>query len=138
MASYFHNRVDAVVAPDKGALQMAQNAASILKCKSDYFEKTRISADEVRMRVKNMDVAGKRLLIVDDIISTGGTMCKAVEILKNQDATDIYVACIHGLFVKDADKKIFQAGAKELIATDTIETSYSKVTLAKDVAKLLR
>jgi ribose-phosphate pyrophosphokinase len=84
-----------------------------------------------------MEVEGKNLLILDDIISTGGTMRKAIEMLREQKATNIYAACIHGLFIGNADERILQAGCKELVATDTIETAYSKVSVAREIAKLL-
>lgn len=138
LARHFRGRVDAVIAPDKGALSMAERAAEIIGCPSNYFEKTRISGEEVRMEVKDMDVAGKRLLIIDDIISTGGTMAKAVELLKKQGAEAIYAACIHGLFVGNADERILATGCTELVATDTIETAYSKVSVAEEIAALLQ
>lgn len=138
VAEYFKGKVDAVIAPDKGALYMAKKAAEIIGCGYNHFEKTRISSNEVKMEIKDMDVEDKRLLILDDIISTGGTMRKAIELLKEQKAASIYAACIHGLFIGNADERILQAGCSELVATDTIETAYSKVSVAKEVAKLLR
>jgi ribose-phosphate pyrophosphokinase len=137
VAEYFKGRVDAVIAPDKGALYMAKKAAEIIGCAYNYFEKTRISSNEVKMEIKDMEVEGKNLLILDDIISTGGTMRKAIEMLREQKATNIYAACIHGLFIGNADERILQAGCKELVATDTIETAYSKVSVAREIAKLL-
>lgn len=137
LAEYFEGRIDAVIAPDKGALEMAKKAAGIIKCDYDYFEKTRISGSEVKMEIKEMDAKGKNLLIMDDIVSTGGTMAKAVEMLNRQGAERIYAACIHGLFIKNADKRIMNAGCSELASTDTIESIYSRASVAKEVAKLL-
>ena len=138
IAEYFKEKVDAIIAPDKGAFHMAEKASSIIGCDYDYFEKTRISGSEVRMEVKNMDVEGKRVLILDDIISTGGTMAKAVELLKKQGGKRIYAACIHGLFIGNADERIMAAGCDEIVATDTIESSYSKVSVAGEVIKVLK
>ena len=137
IAEYFKGKVDAVVAPDKGAVHMAEEAASVIGCGYDYFEKTRISGSEVRMEIKSMEVENKRILILDDIISTGGTMAKAVELLKKQGAEKIYAACIHGLFIGNADERIIEAGCDELIASDTIESAYSKISVAEEVASLL-
>ncbi len=137
LAEYFKGKVDAVIAPDRGALAMAKKAAGIIGCDYDHFEKTRISGDEVKMEIKDMDVKNKKLLILDDIISTGGTMAKAVEMLKQQEAEEIYAACIHGLFIKNADKRIMNAGCSELASTDTIESIYSRTSVAKEVARLL-
>ena len=136
IAGYFKGKVDAVIAPDKGALEMAKKAAEIIGCEYNYFEKTRISGSEVNIEIKNMNVVGKELLILDDIISTGGTMIKAVEILRNQDASRIYAACVHGLFMENADTRILQAGCSEIVTTDTIETNNSKVSVANELAKM--
>lgn len=116
---------------------MAKKAAGIIKCDYNHFEKTRISGSEVKMEIKDMDVKGKNLLVLDDIISTGGTMAKAVEILKQQGAGEIYAACIHGLFIKNADERIMHAGCSQIVSTDTIESPYSHASVAKEVAKLL-
>ena len=137
IARYFEGKVDAVIAPDKGAVYMAKKAAEIIECSYNYFEKTRISSNEVKMEIKDMDVKEKNLLILDDIISTGGTMKKAVEMLRQQNAATIYAACIHGLFIGNADERILQAGCDELVSTDTIETAYSKVSVAKEIAKAI-
>lgn len=138
VAEYFKDRVDAVIAPDKGALEMAKKASEIIGCEYNYFEKTRISSNEVRMEIKDMKVEEKKLLIIDDIISTGGTMIKAIELLNKQKAHEIYVSCIHGLFIGNADERILKAGCKEIVTTDTIETAYSKVSVAKRIANLLK
>lgn len=134
IARYFKNKVNVVVAPDKGAIEMAKKAANIIGCQYDYLEKTRISSEEVYIEKKE-GIEGS-ILILDDIISTGGTMVKAVEMIKKK-ADEIYVACIHGLFIGNADERILKAGCKQIISTDTIETAYSKVSVAEEVVKCL-
>jgi len=138
MAEYFKGKVDIVIAPDKGAMRMAEKAARVIGCSYNYLEKKRISGSEVSTKVKEMDVAGKNALILDDIISTGGTMIEAIKQLKNQGAGKIYVACIHGLLIGNADERILNAGADEIITTDTIESAYSKVSVAREIANLLK
>ncbi|MEM1513681.1 MAG: ribose-phosphate diphosphokinase [Candidatus Thermoplasmatota archaeon] len=137
LVKYFNKKIDAIISPDEGAIEMAKKSAEILNCEYNYFKKERISSDEVIMELKDMNVEGKRALILDDIISTGGTMKKAVEILKKQGAKEIYTACIHGLFINNADKKILEAGCNEIVSTDTIETKYSKVSVADEISKYL-
>jgi len=136
LASYFKGKVDIVVAPDKGAASMAAKAAQVIGCDYDYFEKHRISGSVVETKLKKMDVAGRNVVIIDDIISTGGTMLQAIKQLVDQEANNIYVACIHGLFIGNADDKILQEGAKEIVTTDTIESAYSRVSVAGEIAKL--
>ena len=75
---------------------------------------------------------------MDDIISTGGTISEAASLLKAQKANDIYVACVHGVFVQNAISRMLNAGVKEIIATDTIESEFSKVSVAKMVAEELK
>jgi len=130
--------IDVVLAPDKGAVERAEEAAKILGCESDFLEKKRISDEIVEMKPKEIEVKKKTVAIVDDIISTGGTMAKAVEEIRKQGAKDVYVACTHGLFIGNAIDKINRAGATEIISTDTIENAYSKVKVAPQIAKTLK
>ncbi|HHF58713.1 MAG TPA: ribose-phosphate diphosphokinase, partial [Thermoplasmatales archaeon] len=136
---YLMNKnIDVVLAPDKGATWRAEKAAEILGCKWDFLEKTRITDEIVEIKPKNVDVSNRTIAIIDDIISTGGTMAKAVSEIKRQGAKEIYVACTHGLFVGEAIDKITAAGATEIISTDTIENSFSKVRVAPQIASVLR
>jgi ribose-phosphate pyrophosphokinase len=137
LASFFVGRVDLVLAPDRGAMERAQAAATILSCPSDYLEKKRLSGDEVRMQPKELDVGGRSVLIIDDIISTGGTMAAAVKNLNEQGASDIYAACSHGLFTGNAVERMTAAGCTEIVATDTVESPYSTITAATTVAACL-
>ena len=81
-----------IIAPDKGAVDLAQMAAEVVGCAWDYIEKTRIDGERVEMKAKNLDVTGKKVAIVDDIIATGGTIVKATEQLKSQGAVEVYAA----------------------------------------------
>jgi len=83
-------------------------------------------------------VKDKVVAIIDDIISTGGTMARAVEEMVRQGAKEIHVACTHGLLIGEAIEKILGSGAKEIISTDTIENAYSKVKVAPQIASVLR
>lgn len=72
----------------------------------------------------------KNVIVVDDIISTGGTMVEVIKALKNMGAEKIYVACVHALMVGEAPQKIMGAGAEEIVASDTIPSEYSKYSVA--------
>lgn len=127
---------DIIIAPDKGAQDLAKMVAEVIGCKWDYLEKTRIDGETVQMKVKNLSVSDKRVVIVDDIIATGGTIVKATEQLKSQGAKEVYAACTHGLFAKNAYSKLKNVCDK-VISTDTIENEASFVSVAKEVAKAL-
>ncbi len=75
--------IDLVLAPDEGALQRAAEVGRVIGADVDNLEKTRLSGEVVRMTPKNVDVKDRNALIVDDIISTGGTIEAAANQLKN-------------------------------------------------------
>ena len=138
ISSYLNDKqVDVVLAPDRGALSRAKDAAKQLKCEVDYLEKTRIDGSTISIKTKKLDVYNQIVVIIDDIISTGGTMAAAIRELKKQKAKQIYVACTHGLFAGDAIEKLKNAQCDEIIATDTIQTAYSKVRIAPLLVSLL-
>jgi ribose-phosphate pyrophosphokinase len=129
--------VDMVLAPDKGALDRAKKASKIIDCDFDYMEKTRIDGETVKIKPKNLEISNKNVAIIDDIISTGGTMAKSIKELKNQGAKKIFVTCTHGLFAGNAVKKLIDSGCDDIISTDTINSSFSKVKIAPCVSHLL-
>ncbi len=127
-----------IIAPDKGALDHAQELAGLLDCDCDYLEKTRISPEKVETKPKNMNIEGKHAVIIDDIISTGGTIVNASQILKSHDAKKITVACVHPVMVDDALLKIFASGVDDVIATDTLRSDVSVISLAPLIADALK
>ena len=137
ISSFLKERnIDVILAPDKGAYDRAKTAASSLNCEFDYLEKTRINGTTIKISPKTLDVKGKRVAIVDDIISTGGTMATAISELKKQNASAVFVACTHGLFAANAIEKLRNAGCDEIIATDTIRSEFSKVKIAPLLSNL--
>ena len=140
IANYIKENLDnpVIIAPDKGALGFAKEIADILQCEYDYLEKTRISPEVVETKPKNLDVKGKDAVIIDDIISTGGTIVNAVEILKEHGATKVIVSCVHPVLVEDALLKIFATGVDDVIATDTLLSDVSMISVAPLVADALK
>ncbi len=126
-----------IIGPDEGARELAKAVAAPHGFDYDVLEKKRISSEEVQIKPKEVSVEGKNVVIVDDIISTGGTIAEAASMLKARDANDIYVACIHGLFVQNAPIRILNAGVKDIIATDTIQSIFSEISVAKIIAEEL-
>jgi len=138
LAKFLRNKdIDLVLAPDKGALDRAKQASTIIGCDFDYMEKIRIDGTTVEIKPKSLDVQDKNVAIVDDIISTGGTMAKSIAELKKYGAKKIFVACTHGLFVGEAVKKLVSAGCDEIISTDTIVSEFSKVKISPCILQLL-
>ena len=85
-----------------------------------------------------VDVHGKDLILVDDIISTGGSVIKATQFLKRQKCKRVFVACTHGLFIGDAEMKIKKAGVTQIISTNTIPRSTSKVDVSGVIAESIQ
>jgi ribose-phosphate pyrophosphokinase len=139
IAHFFHDKnIDIVLAPDRGAVQRAQDTAEILSSSYDYLEKKRLSGDKVIMESKTLDVKDKNVLVIDDIISTGGTMALAIHHLKQQGAQAVYAACSHGLFIGQAVSKIQTAGCTQLLSTNTLESSYSLISVAPVIADAIQ
>lgn len=136
--SLAQHKVDTVLAPDKGALDRAKFAAECLGASFDHMEKTRVSSTEVTMKAKSLDVRGKTVAIVDDIISTGGTIATAAAELKRQGAARVIAACTHGLFLHNALDRLRASGCDAVIATDTIENPAGVVGCAEVIADVLR
>lgn len=127
-----------IIGPDKGALGFAEEIAGILDCDCDHLEKVRLSPTKVETKPKSIDVKGREVVIIDDIISTGGTIVNATKILREHGAKKVVVACVHAVLVEDALLKIFAAGVDDVIATDTLLSEVSAVSVASLIAEKLR
>ncbi|MGQ9531047.1 MAG: ribose-phosphate diphosphokinase [Candidatus Bathycorpusculaceae bacterium] len=122
----------------KKALNMAKEANSILKGGYNYISTRRdIQTGNVTLEEKTLHVENRDVIIFDDIISSGGTMAKAVEFAKKQGARKVYAACVHPLLMGNAQKRIMESGAEGIIGTDTIPTPFSKVSIAPLISKAL-
>ncbi|MDR2943614.1 MAG: ribose-phosphate diphosphokinase [Methanosarcinales archaeon] len=127
-----------LVAPDKGVRDMVENMAAGLKLDWDVFDKTRLAGDKVVMADKKMDVEGRDVIIVDDMIATGGTMAEAVSILDKNGAHNVYVACVHPVLTRNAVLRLSNAGVKDIIATDTVEKIQSRISVAPIIVEALK
>ncbi|WP_456473709.1 ribose-phosphate diphosphokinase [Candidatus Pyrohabitans sp.] len=126
-----------VIGPDRGALPMAERVAGRLGCEYDHLEKTRLGPGEVVVKPKNLNIQGRNALIVDDIIDSGGSMVEAIKMLKAQGAADIYVACVHPVATGSAISRLFAAGAREVVGTNTIPSQISFISVAPLIAGAL-
>ncbi|MBP1909662.1 ribose-phosphate diphosphokinase [Methanolobus bombayensis] len=127
-----------IVSPDKGAINLAENTATDVGLEFDYLEKTRHSGDSVTIKAKNVDVMNRDIIIIDDMIATGGTMAESIKLLKSQGAKDVYLACVHPVLARNAVLRLYNAGVKDIITTDTIEKVQSCVSVAPLIANALR
>ena len=110
-----------IVAPDEGALDRCRAvcaAAGISNGKIPYFEKRRTETGITH--TGPIGEVGRRAVIVDDILDTGGTLLSACERLKQAGVEDISVMVTHGLFTGDQWKKLWQLGVKRIFCTDSV------------------
>jgi ribose-phosphate pyrophosphokinase len=126
-----------ILAPDEGACHFAGSVASVCRWEWDHLKKTRLSGEEVRIEPKRLGVSGRDVVIVDDIISTGGTIATAASMLRQQGARRVYAACVHGVFTGGAFMHLIGAGVQEIFCTDTIERGCSQVSGGKTIAETI-
>jgi len=89
------------------------------------------------VKEKSLNVKGRDVVVFDDIISTGGTIARAIKMLKSQGARRVYAACVHPLLIAEAKTKIMKSGAEEIVGTDSIPSSVRTVSLAPLIAEAL-
>ncbi|MCW4034513.1 MAG: ribose-phosphate diphosphokinase [Candidatus Bathyarchaeota archaeon] len=126
------------LSPDKGAIEIAEEASKVLGGGCGWLKKERDRyTGEIQVEEKSLDVKGRDVIVFDDIISTGGTIARAVKMLKSQGAKRVYTACVHALLIGEAKNKIMESGAEEIVGTDSLPTSLKTVSLAHLIAKAL-
>lgn len=142
LARAFRSRVPGdivVVSPDAGGVGRAQDFRTRAKGSLAIISKQHPDADKTEMLDIVGDVEGKTAVIVDDMISTGGTLVEAAKLLKSRGAEKIYVCATHAIFAGNALEMIAESEIDELIVTDTIPlpaSAPSKVSVVS-VAPLL-
>lgn len=129
-----------VVSPDKGAVKRTETFARHFgeDVPVDYFDKKRdVKTGEISMKGR-LSLEKRDVIIADDIIATGGTMAEAIRLAKTSGANKIFAVATHALMLQQAAYKILNAGATEIIGTDSIDNEVAKVSLAKAIAKYLK
>jgi ribose-phosphate pyrophosphokinase len=128
-----------IVSPDKGGTKRAKKIAELLKLQILCLKKTRdretglVSIEEkLGLVVEGMDA-----ILIDDMISTGGSIVKACRVLKKHKIRNIIVLCTHAILLDNALEKIMNTGVKEIISTNSIPNNCSKVDLAPILSNVI-
>ena len=134
-----------VVSPDEGRVKMAAQYAQRLNATMAVLHKRRETATTTRVTHVVGDVRGKACLIIDDMISTGGTIAEAIEALLAAGARpEIVVAATHGPLLESAREKLKHEGIRAILVTDTIKPvirdwpKVHVVTMAPVIASAIR
>jgi len=109
-----------VVSPDVGGVARARDLAQRIETPLSIVDKRRGSPGEVSDMTVIGDVKGRTCLIVDDIVDTAGTLCKAAEVLLNEGAKEVHAYITHGVLSGPAIERVSKSVMKSLVITDTI------------------
>jgi ribose-phosphate pyrophosphokinase len=122
----------------KKATSVAKEADGILHGGYDYVASKRdVATGSVTLEDRPLPVTDRDVIIFDDIISSGGTMAKAVKLVKDKGARKVFAACVHPLLIGDSQKRIIENGAEEIIGTDCVQSPVSKVSVAPLIGQVL-
>jgi ribose-phosphate pyrophosphokinase len=109
-----------MVAPDIGSIKIARAYSDFLGTPLAIADKRRVTPNQAEVMNLIGEVEGRNVLMVDDMIDTGGSLTKAAEKLRKEGAKEIYAACTHGLLSGDAIKRLEDSPINELVLTDSI------------------
>ena len=116
-----------IVAPDAGGGRRAEAVANNLAAPIAFGYKRRSSDDEVEMIAVSGDVKGRDCVVVEDIITTGGTITKLAAALRSQGASKVLIVATHPVLTGDAVDRLKKANVDEVIVTDSVPISPEKL-----------
>jgi ribose-phosphate pyrophosphokinase len=109
-----------IVTPDVGGIKMARSYAKVLNADLAIVDKRRISGSEIAVEHIIGDVDGRNVIIVDDMISTGGSISEAARIVRGAGARQIVICVTHAVFCGPALERLENCPADRILITDTI------------------
>jgi ribose-phosphate pyrophosphokinase len=142
----FRDADDAVVvAPDTGEVKVAKRLADHLGLPWAIVNKMRREVQQSEVTHVIGDVRGKRVIMIDDLIDTAGTLCNAAEKLLEEGATEVYAAATHAVFSGPAYERIEVSPLKEVVVTDSLplkddepQSKIRTLTIAPILASTIR
>ncbi|MBL7054553.1 ribose-phosphate diphosphokinase [Candidatus Woesearchaeota archaeon] len=140
IASYIKKNIKnpLIIGPDWESYKWAKSVAELIGCESLILQKKRLTGRKVKITLsKKIDLKGKNIVIVDDIISTGNTIIETVNNLKRLGAKKFTCLGVHGILVEDALKKLKKANVG-VITTNTIPNKAAKIDISGLIAESLK
>lgn len=144
LAAYASEKLDTnspiIVSPDMGGLKRATEFARILKTDVIALRKFR-DRNTGRLSIEeelDFNLEGRDVILVDDMIASGGSIAKSCQLLKKHKCGSVYAMCAHALLVGNAIDTIKSAGVQDIIATNSIPNASAKVDLSKIISANLK
>ena len=109
-----------LVSPDVGNVKVANMYANLLHAELAIIDKRRKSSESVAVKNLIGDVEGRPVLMVDDMISTAGTICEAAKLVRERGARNIVAAATHAVLLGPALERLQEAPISQVVVTDTI------------------
>ncbi len=130
--------IEVLISPDIGSLGRAAAVANRINARYDYFEKYRDrETGQISLKVRNVDVAGMHVALIDDIVSTGGTLLDACKSLRSLGARRVTAIVTHCLLVGSAWERLMQC-LDELHCTNTIHNPHASIDVTWPLVKAVR
>lgn len=143
LAKYFEKinlKAPLVVSPDHFWAKKAKEFAKLLNAKSIALNKQRDrrTGSLIIKSARPKNIKGQDLILLDDMVSSGGSIIKAIKFLKRENYGRIYVACTHAVLAGDAAKKIKDAGVSKIISTNSIPGRTNAVDVSGMIADAIK
>jgi ribose-phosphate pyrophosphokinase len=128
-----------VMSPDFGGSKRTEAFAQLYGAQFLQLTKTRDrTTGGISLKESKLDVTGKEVIIVDDIISQGDTVKAAAEAVLKQGAKQALAVCVHGLFAGDALQKLEKAAVGPVICSNTVPSKFSRADVSDALASHLK
>lgn len=115
-----------VVSPDVAGVGRAKALADMLKCPFVVIAKRRPAPNQVEVVEIVGDFVGKRCLMIDDMIDTGGSIIAGAQALMDRGASEVIACCTHAVFSKDAPQRLQESCISRVVTLDTIRMASDK------------
>ena len=125
-----------LVSPDVGNVKVAEGFANMLGGDLAIINKRRLSGSKVTTGHIIGEVKDKTVLMVDDMISTAGTICAAAEVVMEHGAKRVIAAATHGLFVGEAAERLNASPISKIVVTNTVPTQSAAEALGDKLVTL--
>lgn len=137
LVNYYKSRKPGAlfISPDQGASYIVSEAGgkSMKKVRGEYRNHRKLASRPVASLEADFDVSGRDVVMLDDMIAGGGTMIRATHAVLSSGARSVSCGCTHGLFLGNSYTKIQEAGAEEIVSSNTIASEASKIDILNQV-----